>query len=67
MKTPKVMVKYTNEVIDGGDFPQFKVTPEDDPSNAITEASANACLKKIVYAVLQHTPKAVSSISGVGM
>jgi len=48
MLNPEVRVKYTSEIIDGGDKPRFMVTAEDDPSNGIISYSPSSAWRTVL-------------------
>jgi len=47
------MVKYTSEIIDGGDKPQFMVTAEDDPNNGIISYSPSGAWRTVLKKVME--------------
>jgi len=48
MLNPEVKVMYTNEIIDGGKYPMFKVTAADEPNRSMTGGSASAAWKNVL-------------------
>jgi hypothetical protein len=43
ISNPYVKCDYLNEILDGGDYPMFRVTPEDDSNEIIEGKSSSAC------------------------
>jgi len=67
MLNPELRVKYTCQIIDGGDKPQFVVTAEDEPNNSITSYSPSAAWRAVlkkVYTKNGEEAKKNASISG---
>jgi hypothetical protein len=67
MINPELRVKYTCQIIDGGDKPQFVVTAEDEPKNSITSYSPSGAWKTIlkkVYNKNGEEAKKNASVSG---
>jgi len=52
MVNPDVQVKYTSQILDGGDKPQFVVTAEDDPNNSIISYSPSGAWRAVLKRVL---------------
>jgi len=52
MLFPEMRVKYTSQIINGGDKPQFVVTAEDDPNNAIISHSPSGAWRTVLKRVL---------------
>jgi hypothetical protein len=52
MHNPEVRVKYTSQIIDTGDKPQFVVVAEDDPSNAIISYSPSGAWRTVLKRVM---------------
>jgi len=48
MINPDVRVKYTSQIIDGGDKPQFMVIAEDDPNNIIISYSPSGAWRTVL-------------------
>jgi len=55
MVNPDVRVKYTSQIIDGGDKPQFMVTAEDDANNAIISYSPSGAWRTVLKRVMVKT------------
>jgi len=68
MLNPEVRVKYTSEIIDGGDKPQFMVTAEDEPNNGIISYSPSGAWRTVLKKVMLKNPNEDSrkniSVSG---
>jgi len=52
MVNPDVRVKYTSQIIDGGDKPQFMVIAEDEPNNAIISYSPSGAWRNVLKRVM---------------
>jgi hypothetical protein len=52
MINPDKKVKYTSQIIDGGDKPQFMVTAEDDPINPIVSHSPSGIWRTVLKRVM---------------
>jgi hypothetical protein len=52
MINPDKKVKYTSQIIDGGDKPQFVVVAEDDPENPIISHSPSSSWRTVLKRVL---------------
>jgi len=52
MINPDRKVKYTSQIIDGGDKPQFVVTAADEPLNPIISHSPSACWSLVLTRVM---------------
>jgi len=67
MINPDQKVKYTCQIVDAGDKPQFVITAMDDPSSPIAASSPSAAwktvLKRISLKTGQNTDRAIS-VSG---
>jgi len=67
MRNPDQKVKYTSQIIDGGDKPQFMVTAEDDPDNPLISYSPSGVwrtvLKKVMTRSQTEEPRNIS-VSG---
>ena len=48
MINPNIQVEYASMIIDGGDIPLYRVIPQDNPQNPITEKSATACWTTVI-------------------
>jgi len=55
MVNPDVRVKYTSQIIHGGDKPQFMVTAEDDVDNAIISYSPSGAWRTVLKRVMSKT------------
>jgi hypothetical protein len=68
MINPDTRVKYTSEIIEGGDKPQFMVTAEDDPENSIISYSPSGAWRNVLKKVNTSSPSQDSrksvSVSG---
>jgi len=68
MHNPDVKVKYTSQIIDAGDRPQFVVTASDDLVNPIISHSPSSCwrtvLKRVMSKQLNSDIKKNVSVSG---
>jgi len=53
MTNPEQRVKYTSEITDGGDKPQFVVTAEDDPQNPIISYSPSGAWRAVLKKVFE--------------
>jgi len=53
MVNPELRVKYTSEIVDGGDKPQFVVTAEDDPQNPIISYSPSGAWRTVLKKVFE--------------
>ncbi|XP_041032459.1 transforming growth factor beta regulator 1 isoform X6 [Carcharodon carcharias] len=51
MKNPNHKCLYTCQIKDGGSGPQFEITPEVDPQNALVATSASACHASLLKAI----------------
>ncbi|XP_051897505.1 transforming growth factor beta regulator 1 isoform X2 [Pristis pectinata] len=51
MKNPNQKCLYTCQIKDGGNGPQFEITPEVDPQNTLVSSSASACHASLLEAV----------------
>jgi len=52
MLNPEIRVKYSSQIIDGGDKPQFVVTAEDDPSSSIISYSPSGAWRTVLKRVM---------------
>jgi len=52
MKDPEKRVKYTSQIVDSGDRPQFIVSPADDPQNPIISHSPSSAWKTVLKRVI---------------
>jgi len=52
MVNPEIRVKYTSEIVDGGDKPQFMVTADDDHNNAIISYSPSGAWRTVLKRVM---------------
>jgi hypothetical protein len=52
MNNPEVRVKYTSQIVEIRDKPQFVVTAEDDPSNSISSHSPSGAWRAVLKRVL---------------
>jgi len=67
MINPDIRVKYTSEIVDAGDKPQFIVTAEDDEEHPISSHSPSGAWREVLRKVNQITyedPKKNISVSG---
>jgi len=55
MITPDKKVKYTSQIIDGGDKPEFMIVAEDDPENPIISHSPSGSWSTVLKRVLGKT------------
>jgi hypothetical protein len=55
MSNPEVRVKYTSQILEGGDKPQFVVTAEDDPLNPIVSYSHSGEWRSVLKRVMSRT------------
>src|SRR5690606_16396305 len=64
-KNPELRVKYTSQIVNGGDRPQFIVTAEDDPMCPIVSHSPSGAWREVVRRLLGQaaTEKSIS-VSG---
>lgn len=53
MITQGARCNYTCEILDGGSKPLYRVTPSDDPDNAITRDSSTGCWIDICKRITQ--------------
>jgi hypothetical protein len=52
MHNPEVRFKYTSQIIDTGDKPQFVVVAEDDPNNAVISYSPSGAWRTVLKRVM---------------
>jgi hypothetical protein len=52
MINPEARVKYTSQIVDAGDKPQFVVTAEDDPTNSIISYSPSGAWRTVLKRVM---------------
>lgn len=67
MTNPELRVKYTCQIVDGGDKPQFVITAEDEPNNSISSYSPSAAWRTVlkkVYNKSGEEAKKNTSVSG---
>jgi len=55
MINPEIRVKYTSQIVDGGDKPQFVVTASDDPLNPIVSHSPSGAWRTVLKQVMAKT------------
>jgi hypothetical protein len=56
MNNPETRVKYTCQILEGGDKPQFVVTAEDDPLNAVISYSPSGAWRTVLKRVMGRSP-----------
>jgi len=56
MMNPDIRVKYTSQILDGGEKPQFMVTAEDEPDHPIISYSPSGAWRTVLKKVMSKNP-----------